>query len=191
MSIEIIAAVSLNGVIGKDKGIPWREPEDLKRFKRITSGHPIIMGRRTFESIGKPLPDRLNIVLSSWKDYRCTDIIKDMDKETARPFYWAKDFRSATTFGLANDEKVFAIGGTNIYAMALPLAEMLHITHVNTVVEGGDTFLPMKWWDWEPIETEVSGNCTFVTYRRKNARASRTNGELGGRNRPEQPVSGT
>ena len=128
MLISIIVAASTNNVIGKDGGLPWRLPEDLKRFKQVTMGKPMIMGRATWESIGRALPGRQSIVL------------------TRQAGFVAKGCDIATTvedaLQLAGDaEEVMVIGGGHVYQQFLPQAGRVYLTRVNATIEG-DTFFP-------------------------------------------------
>lgn len=129
--IAIIAAISTNMVIGRDNKIPWHISEDLIRFKALTIGHPIIMGRKTFESIGKPLPKRANIVITRDKDYSAPgiNVAHSIDEaiETAR----AKE----------GSEEIFIIGGGQIYNQSMNLADRLYLTVVDEEIEG-DVFFP-------------------------------------------------
>ena len=128
-TLGIIAAVAENGVIGVDGDLPWRLPEDLKHFKRTTSGHPIIMGRKTYESIGRPLPRRHNIVLTRNPDYEAPGCTVVQSLEAALEVAWAED------------DEVWVIGGAGLYAAALPRATRLELTEVHRSVPG-DTFFP-------------------------------------------------
>jgi dihydrofolate reductase len=130
-TISIIVAMSENRVIGVDNHLPWSIPEDLKRFKRITLGHPIVMGRKTFESIGKVLPGRTNIVVTREKTYRVEGGAVCHSFEEA--LEWAR--RSP------GSEEVFVIGGAEIFRLALPLASRIYLTEVRWPFEG-DTFFP-------------------------------------------------
>ncbi|MEK6565801.1 MAG: dihydrofolate reductase [Bacteroidota bacterium] len=125
MKLIIIAALSRNRVIGKDGKIPWHISEDLKRFKRITMGHTVLMGRRTYESLGKPLPNRRNVVLTS-KPIAGMETYKTVDAALEK---------------LQNEEMVFVIGGGRVFVQTLEKADELRLTHVDRVVEG-DTFFP-------------------------------------------------
>jgi dihydrofolate reductase len=127
--INIIAAVGINREIGKNNQLLWDLPNDLKRFKSLTTGHPVIMGRKTHESIGKPLPGRLNIIITRQRDYfvdGCLIVhsIKDAIAEAKK-----------------QDEEVFIIGGEEIYKLAMPLAERLYMTWVHGEFEA-DSFFP-------------------------------------------------
>ncbi|MEM1135167.1 MAG: dihydrofolate reductase [Bacteroidota bacterium] len=130
MIVSLIVAASENQVIGRDNQLPWHLPADLKYFKKITSGHCIIMGRKTYDSIGRPLPNRTNIVLSSNKNLKITGctVVHTLNE--------AIDFAKATGEGEA-----FIIGGASIYDAALPLTNKIYLTRVHTIVEG-DTFFP-------------------------------------------------
>jgi len=141
MLISIIVAVSENGVIGKDNQLLWRLPDDLKRFKKLTLGHPIIMGRKTFDSIGKPLPGRTSIVITRNRNFSMEDVIAVHNIEEA--------LQEAAK--LEADE-AFIIGGGELYSATLAIADRLYITEVNTIISG-DTYFnitnPDQW-----IETE-------------------------------------
>jgi len=125
MKLILIASLNKNRVIGRDGKIPWHIPEDLQRFKQLTTNHTVLMGRKTFESIGKPLLNRRNIVLTSSK-------ISNVET-----------FSSLTTAlrSLSNEEKVFIIGGEKVFTEALPVADELNLTIVKNN-ENGDTFFP-------------------------------------------------
>lgn len=126
----IIVAISDNNAIGKDNALLWHISDDLRFFKRTTLGCPVIMGRKTFESIGRALPKRVNIVVSR-------------DFSTAEEVAVAGSLEEA--FKVAEDtnlERCFVIGGGQIYAQALPLVDRLIVTHVHTVIDGADTFFP-------------------------------------------------
>lgn len=125
MKLIIIAALSRNRVIGKDGRLPWHISEDLQRFKRLTTGHTVLMGRKTYESLGKPLPLRRNVVLTS-------HTIPDV--ETYPTLAQALQ-------ALEKEEKVFVIGGGEIFAQLLDHADELHLTLIDKEVEG-DTFFP-------------------------------------------------
>lgn len=147
MLISIIVAVSANGVIGKDNQLIWRLPDDLKRFKNLTLGHPMIMGRKTFESIGRPLPGRTSIVI------------------TRNPGFFAEGVVLATSLSDAiqkarqtETSEAFVIGGGNIYEQALPLSDNLYLTEVHTELDG-DTFFtipnPNVWTERNRIKHQA------------------------------------
>ena len=156
MIVSLIVAVSSNGVIGRDGGIPWHLPQDLKLFKETTMGHTLIMGRRTFESIGRPLPGRINIILSRQPDYRAEGCVTCGSLEEA-------------LLACAGSVQVFICGGEELYREALPLAENIFLTIVHAAIEG-DAFFPPVPDDFSETErTEVTDKtpCTFIAYRRK------------------------
>jgi len=126
--VVIIAAVASNGVIGYRKRMPWHLPEDLKRFRQLTLGHAVIMGRRTFESIGAPLAGRENIVITRSPDWTRSDCHAAHSLEAALAAVRAR-------------QDAFVIGGAEIYALALPIASRLHITEIERDFEG-DAFFP-------------------------------------------------
>ena len=136
MLISIIVAASENGAIGKDNQLLWRLPEDLKRFKRLTLNHTMIMGRKTFESIGKPLPGRTSIVITRQQDFQPEGVIVVDSLEQA--------IKEAENRG---DNETFVIGGGEIYKQALSLSDRIYLTKVHTKMEG-DTFFNI------PNETE-------------------------------------
>lgn len=130
MTISIIVAVAENGVIGKDNQLIWRLSEDLKQFRKITSGHSIIMGRKTFDSIGKALPNRTNIVVSRNKDLKIEGCHVVSSIEDAIEL--SKHYEGA--------EEVFIIGGDNIYKQSIKLANKIYLTKVKAQVEGDSYF---------------------------------------------------
>jgi dihydrofolate reductase len=140
-AISIIAAVAENGVIGHNNALPWHLPDDLKRFKQLTLGKPVIMGRKTWESIGKALPGRLNLVITRQPDYAAVGAQTAPTLEAA--------LQHAAAMGATD---VFVIGGAELYRSALPMATRLYLTHVEAS-PGGDTFFP----DYHPSEWRVAG----------------------------------
>ena len=128
MKVSLIVAVSANNVIGVDGGLPWHLSEDLRRFKEVTMGKPMIMGRLTFESIGKALPGRRSIVITRQTYYRQAGVVVATTPKAARE--------------LAGDaDEVMIIGGGKVYEHFLPVADRIYLTKVHTEVEG-DTFFP-------------------------------------------------
>jgi len=125
MILSCIVAVSQNDIIGRQNDLPWHLPEDLKRFRRLTMGHPIIMGRRTYESIGRPLPGRTSIIISRDQEYARdgTVIVHSLDEA----------LQSASA---ENGNEAFVIGGRAIFELALPRAGRLHMTVIHADVEG-------------------------------------------------------
>ncbi len=133
MTISLIVAMSDNAVIGRDNQLPWHLSEDLKQFKKITMGHPIIMGRKTFESIGKALPGRENIVVTRKPDFSAEGVTV------------CRDLTSLLKQHLSSEEEVFVIGGSELYEQALPHVRKLYITLIEDEFEG-DAFFPDKNW---------------------------------------------
>jgi dihydrofolate reductase len=133
--ISLVAAMAENRVIGADNRLPWDLPADLKRFRSLTSGHPIIMGRKTFESIGRVLPGRTNIVVTRNPDYRVHGAVVVASLDAA--FDTARGAPGAQ--GEAGE--CFVIGGAEIYTLALPLADRLYLTEVHATVPG-DAYFP-------------------------------------------------
>jgi dihydrofolate reductase len=128
MKITLIAAVAENGAIGKNNQLLWHLPADLKFFKQTTLGKPVVMGRRTFESVGKPLPGRRNIVISTNPDWKAEGVERVSSLPEAMEM-------------LKDEELVFIVGGEQVYRTAMPLADELIITHVAAAPEA-DTFFP-------------------------------------------------
>jgi len=163
MDIAIVVAAARNGVIGRDGDMPWRLSSDLKRFKAITMGRPIIMGRKTWESIGRPLPGRENIVISSRGDFEApgAKVVSSLEEAIAA----ARES--------AGEGQVFIVGGGQIYRQAMPLADILHVTHVETEVEGDTSFPPIgdEWCaDHEehiPAGEKDDFPTRYVIYRRR------------------------
>lgn len=131
MKIEFVVAMARNRVIGRDGGLPWHLPEDLRHFRAITMGHPVLMGRLTWLSIGRPLPGRLNIVLSSSPELVLPAEVRQ-----------AKDLDAALAIAAsAGTGRCMVIGGAGVYAATLPIADLIHLTEIDLEPEG-DTFFP-------------------------------------------------
>lgn len=143
MRISMIVAASENNVIGKNNELPWHLPLDLKFFKTTTKGHAVIMGRKTIESLGKPLPHRTNIVITHQKDYQCEGAIVVPSPEKA--------VELAKT--LDNNE-AFIIGGGEIFKLMLPLADRVYLTRVHAQVDGDAHFPVLPSSDWELTSEE-------------------------------------
>lgn len=145
MRISLIAAVAENGVIGRQGQLPWRLSDDLRRFKQLTMGHTIIMGRRTWESIGRALPGRRTVVVSRRPDFRTN----------AEGVETASDLDQALAIAkAAGDKEVFIIGGAELYRESLGRADRLYLTRVQTVVEGDTSFPEIAWKNWQLVESE-------------------------------------
>ena len=161
MKITLVAAIASNNVIGKENSLPWNIPEDLKRFKQMTSGHTILMGRKTFDSIGRPLPNRQNIVMT--KD-------ENFEKEGIKVI---NDFDEALELIKESNEDIFVIGGSKIYELFEPVANSLAITRILKDFEG-DAFFPDINWDLWQIEKEENFfdeksniECKLIEYSKK------------------------
>ena len=124
--MEIVVAMTSNHVIGQNGDMPWHLPADLVHFKELTSGHAIIMGRRTWESIGKPLPNRLNIVVTRQENYAAGDVTVVHSLEDG--------------IVAAGIQRTFLIGGGEMYKEALPIASQMHITRIDALIEGDTKF---------------------------------------------------
>jgi len=131
MIISVIVAVSENNVIGKNGKIPWHLPQDLKYFKKTTMGHHIVLGRKTYESIGRPLPGRQNIVVTANQEYKAEGcmVVHSLGAAIA-------------TARMNNENELFIIGGSSLYETMMPDAEKLYLTKVATTIEDGDAFFP-------------------------------------------------
>ena len=145
--VALMVAVAANGVIGRENALPWHLPEDLRHFRRTTLGKPVVMGGKTFESIGRPLPGRPNIVVTGTPGWQAegvtvTDSVPaalDLARELARA---------------AGVDELVVIGGAMIYAAALPLAQRLYVTEVHADVEGDTWFPPVDRADWQEMQRE-------------------------------------
>ncbi|TGQ42706.1 MULTISPECIES: dihydrofolate reductase [unclassified Mesorhizobium] len=148
MDIAIYVAIAENGVIGRDGGLPWRLSSDLKRFKADTMGKPIIMGRKTYEGIGRPLPGRLNIVVTRDKTWRAEGI------EITHSLDEAIKLANVRGRCMAGANEICVVGGSEIYAQALPLADRLHVTHVLAAVDGDARFPPIDPDSWRMVSSQ-------------------------------------
>ena len=156
--ITIIVAASENSVIGYKNALPWHISEDLKNFKKITINHSVIMGRKTFESIGKPLKDRRNIVISRDKTLKIEgiEVVNSLDDAVCR----TKD-----------ENEIFIIGGEQIYKIALPIATNMHITRVYRTIEGDAFFPTFENSQWKilsqnDLESNEGLKFSFIDYER-------------------------
>lgn len=157
--ISLIAAVARNGVIGKDNALPWRLPEDLRHFKAVTLGHPIVMGRKTWESLGRPLPGRHNIVVTRRTDY-------GLPGECTAVNSLAEAIAAADDCG-----ELFVIGGADLYTQALPLADRLYLTEIDAEFAGDAWFPDFDRSAWREASrqagtSEAGLRYAFVTYER-------------------------
>tara|TARA_B100001113_G_scaffold162737_1_gene133225 strand:- start:6635 stop:7126 length:492 start_codon:yes stop_codon:yes gene_type:complete len=144
MSIKLICAISKNNVIGRENNLPWNIQEDLKRFKELTSNNIIVMGRKTYESIGRPLPNRRNIVLSNNSDLRIENVEVVNSSQEILDLY-----------NKNMDEKdLYIIGGTYIYELFLNNCEYLYLTYIDKEFEGDAYFPKINWQEWKLINEE-------------------------------------
>lgn len=161
MTLSIIAAMATNRTIGINNTLPWRIPEDLKRFKAQTMGHHIIMGRKTYDSIGKPLPGRTTVIVTRNPALQVNGCLV------------AHSLQEAIA-ACRNDNEIFVVGGAELYAQALPLADMLYLTEIRQDVEGDARFPEFDRAAWTETSRETCSqlepqplNYDFVTYTRK------------------------
>lgn len=161
--LSIIVAIANKNVIGKDNTLIWHLPEDLKRFKTITTGKTIIMGRRTFESLGRVLPNRKHIVL-------CNDMEMNVDNENVEV---VNDIKCLDKY-INSSEENFIIGGATIYRLLMPYANKMYITKINQDFDGDAFFPEIKEEEWEIINTEKGlkneenpFDYDYITYKRK------------------------
>lgn len=141
--IAIVVAAAENNLIGKDNGLAWHLPADLRHFKQITLGHPILMGRKTYESIGKPLPGRTSIVITTQEDYEAPGCLVAHSLQEA--VEQAKQLE---------EEMICIIGGAEIYRQALPLTDKIYLTRIHHTFEGDAYFPELKEENWVVSEQE-------------------------------------
>ncbi|AMC99632.1 dihydrofolate reductase [Halomonas chromatireducens] len=164
--VAMIAGLSRNRVIGVENQLPWYLPEDLRFFKRMTQAKPLVMGRKTFESIGRPLPGRINIVVTRDSTFRHDGVRVCHDLASAL----ALADQQATIDG---SEEIMVMGGGEIYAQALPFASRLYLTEVDVEVEGDARFPELDDSQWEEVQrvpgepADGQPDYSFVEYRRR------------------------
>lgn len=165
MAVVLIAAMSLNRVIGRAGGLPWHQPDDLAHFKRLTLHHPVIMGRKTFDSFEGTLPGRLNIVVSRNPEYRAqgADVVPSLDKALAQ------------AFRKQPEHDTFVAGGGEIYAQALTRADRVELTLMHARTDGDALFPPLPAGDFEISSWRYRGACannplamTYLTLERRS-----------------------
>ncbi|MCQ4258110.1 dihydrofolate reductase [Stutzerimonas stutzeri] len=166
LPLAMIAALADNRVIGLDNKMPWHLPADLKHFKAMTLGKPIIMGRKTWDSLGRPLPGRLNLVVSRQRDLQLdgAETFTALDAALVRAEQWARE---------RGVEELMLIGGAQLYAQALPQAQRLYLTRIDAAPEGDAFFPAFDDADWQrvdcqahPAEAEAPGY-RFETWQRR------------------------
>jgi dihydrofolate reductase len=158
MKLSVIAAIASNGVIGRDNALPWRIPEDLRHFKGLTMGHHLIMGRKTYESLGRLLPGRTTVIVSHNQDYSVPGAI-------------VVDSLGKALQACGSDQEVFVVGGAQLYLDALPLADRLYLTLIDAEFSGDVFFPPYDQAQWqetsrEPGQTADGLSYCFATYSR-------------------------
>jgi dihydrofolate reductase len=165
--IVIVAAVADNGVIGADNAIPWRQKSDMQRLKAITMNKPVVMGRKTFASLKRPLPGRTNIVITRDPDFRSPGVVATTSFETAHALAQADASRRG-----AGD--IAVLGGAEIYAQFLELADRLEITEVHATPQGNTRFPAIDKTTWEEVARlehaagpDDGAAFSYVTYRRR------------------------
>lgn len=170
--IALVVAVADNGVIGAEGAMPWRLATDMKRFRTLTMGKPVVMGRKTFASIGKPLAGRVNIVVTRQRGFAAEGVTVAASLEAAL----AAGAKAAVEEGAG---EVMVIGGGEIYALAMPHANRLYVTHVHAKPGGDATFPPIDPARWRrssseevPAGEKDTAATTFVTYERIGPSAS-------------------
>ncbi|MFD2574306.1 dihydrofolate reductase [Spirosoma soli] len=164
MKISLISAVAQNRVIGRNNDLPWHLPDDFAFFKRKTSHHPIIMGRKSLESLGKPLPNRTNIVITRNQDlsHQGVTVVHTLDD-------------AITAAKAVNQKEIFVIGGAEIYALALPIATTMYLTEIHKPYDGDSYFPEFNKEDWQEVSRQTHSAderhevaFDFVEYERKS-----------------------
>jgi dihydrofolate reductase len=169
MEIVLVAAVAENGVIGASGAMPWRLKSDMARFKALTSGKPVVMGRKTFISIGRPLPGRTNIVVTRDTGFRAVGVVVTHSVEDAMAIATGDALRRFAT-------EIAVIGGAEIYAQWMERADRLEVTEVHARPDGDTRFPPVDAGAWEEVARERksagpddSADFSYVTFRRRGA----------------------
>lgn len=159
--LALVAAVAENGIIGSANRLPWHLPADLQHFKALTLDKPVLMGRKTFESIGRPLPHRRNLVLTSRKDFTAAgaEVVSSLEQAMALT---------------ADAPELMIIGGTQVYRLALPKAVRIHLTRVHATVPGDARFPHCDWTQWRevarthhPADEKNMHAMSFITLERE------------------------
>ena len=166
MRITLIAALAANRVIGKDNALPWRLPADLKRFKALTMGHPILMGRKTFESIGRPLPGRRNLVITRNRGYQAPgcDVVHSLDAALA---------------ACNGAEEIFNIGGAELFCEFMARAHRLELTEIHAVFDGDVFFPELAKSEWRESAREIHRDEDGIAFRYDFVRYERTDSNRG------------
>ncbi len=156
MTVTLVAAIARNGVIGADGGIPWHLPDDQRRFKELTVGHVLVMGRVTYESIGRPLPGRTTVVVTRSAGWGAGD----------DGVLVASSVAEALALAATVDDEVFVVGGTRVYEEALAFADRLELTWVDAEPEGDAWFPEVDWRAWREVAREEHEGWSAVSYER-------------------------
>lgn len=169
MIVALVSAMARNRVIGRANALPWRLPADMAHFKALTTGHPVIMGRKTFESLGRPLPNRTNVVVTRDRQYQPHGGLAAYSIDAA--------LATAAAHTGAGGPEVFVIGGEQLYRQMLPHADRLYLTLVEAEMEGDAWFPDFDWQEWReidrrihPVDPRNPHACTFLTLERKTPR---------------------
>ena len=155
MPVTLVAAVGRNGVIGRDGGLPWPRTGDLAHFKALTSGHVLVMGRRTYDSIGRPLPDRTSVVVTRQQGWSAPDGV-----------VVCHDVGTALDRAAAIDPEVFVIGGADLFRQTLPRADRLVLTEVDQSPDGDTWFPDVNWSQWREVDRQPYAGFDIVTFER-------------------------
>jgi dihydrofolate reductase len=160
--ICIIAALAANRVIGRNNALPWHLPPDLKRFKALTMGHPVVMGRKTYESIGRPLPGRRNLVITRNRSFGAPgcEVVHSLDAAIA---------------ACRGAQEIFVIGGAQLYRESLPRAQRLEFTEIRAEIEGDATFPEFCMSEWHETGREIHHDEAGIPFRYDFARYERAN----------------
>ena len=165
MTVTIIAAVARNGVIGAAGDIPWTLPGEQARIKATTMGHVLVMGRATYESIGRPLPGRTTIVVTRQEDWQPEGGLPD-------GLLVAGSVEAALAWAAGIDDEVFVAGGAQVYAAALPVTDALVMTWVDAEPEGDSYFAEVDWDDWREVSREDNEGWTLAAYERAGKKSA-------------------
>ena len=160
--LSIIVAKAKNNIIGKNNSLVWNIPDDMKRFKTLTTGHPVIMGRKTFESIGRPLPNRENIILTRNEDFK-------VEGENVKIAHSIEDLKEY----INSDENAFVIGGATVFTQLMPYVKVLYVTEIDKEFDGDTLFNKIDENEWKeisrqpgPQSDDIDFNYDYVVYKR-------------------------
>src|SRR5262245_40106604 len=161
MTVTLVAAIARNGVIGAGESIPWRLPGEQRQFKELTLGHVLVMGRRTYDTIGRPLPGRTTVVVTRQPDWT-------PPTGMPRGLLLAGSVLEALEIGREVDDEVFVVGGAQIYREALPLADAMVLTWVDLEPSGDTHFPDVDWSLWREVGREQYDGWARASYHRKS-----------------------